>query len=83
MSYLIVQIYDRNKVVKIFILSNIDIHDQTSRMHRHPGVAKISRLEKFKLGFDKSDTDILDLIIECFSRDKSCHKGYFKQLICR
>ena len=32
-------------------------------------------------GYDKSDTYNSDLIIECFSRDKSSEKSYFKQLI--
>ena len=38
-----------------------------------PGVVKISRFEKVQI-FDKSDTDISNLIIECFDRIKSCQK---------
>ena len=62
------------KVVRNVILNNIDLHDQTSRMHRsQPGVAKIFQIKNIQR-FNKSDTNILDLIIECFSRDKSCQK---------
>ena len=43
-------------------------------------VAKIFRFEKI-IRFDKSDTDISNLIIDCFNGDKSCQKLYFKQLI--
>ena len=45
-----------------------------------PGVAKIFKIRRNQ-GFDKSDTDISDLIIECFDWNKSCQKWYFKQLI--
>ena len=45
-----------------------------------PGVAKIFQVRKI-LRYDQSDADILDLIIECFDRDESCQKLYFKQLI--
>ena len=38
-----------------------------------PGVPKIFQIGKIQR-FDKSDTDILDLIIECFDGDKSCQK---------
>ena len=40
---------------------------------------KFSRLEKFR--FDKSDTDISDMIIEYCDRGKRCQNWYFKQLI--
>ena len=43
------------------------------------GVTKIVHIRKIQR-FDKSDTDISDLIIECFSRAESCQKLYFKQL---
>ena len=35
-----------------------------------PGVDNIFQIQRF----DKSDTDISDLIIECFDRDESCQK---------
>ena len=38
-----------------------------------PEVANITRFEKIQK-FDKSDSDISDLIIECFVRNKSCQK---------
>ena len=38
-----------------------------------PGVANIFQIKKIQI-FDKSDTDISDLIIECFGRDKSYQK---------
>ena len=44
------------------------------------GVAKIFQIRKIQR-FDRSDTDISDLIIECFDQDKSCQKLYLKQLI--
>ena len=37
-----------------------------------PEVAKIFQIRKIKR-FAKSDTDISDLIIECFNRDENCH----------
>ena len=43
-------------------------------------VVKIFQIRKIQR-LDKSDTDISDLIMECFSRDKSCQKLYFKELI--
>ena len=43
-----------------------------------PGVTKIFQIRKIQR-FDKSDTDISDLIIECFSRNKSSQKCHFKQ----
>ena len=45
-----------------------------------PGVTKIFQFQRIQR-FDKSDTDISDLIIDCFSQEKSCQKLYFKQLI--
>ena len=51
---------------KIFILSS--------------GITKIFQIQKIQR-FDKYDTDISDLIIECFNLDESCQKRYFKQLI--
>ena len=45
-----------------------------------PGVAKKFQFKKIQR-FEKFDTDISDLIIECFDRDESCQKLYFKQLI--
>ena len=41
---------------------------------------KFSRFEKFKDLTNLIDKDISDLIIECFDRNKSCQKWYFKQL---
>ena len=59
------------------ISTNIDIHDQPSRylgcIVLPTGVAKIFQIRKVQR-FDKSDTDISDLVIECFDRDKSCKK---------
>ena len=68
------------KVVRNVIL-NIDLHDQPFMTHRSPlrSRQKISRFENFK---DWTYlTDILNLIIECFCRDKSCQKWYLKQLL--
>ena len=45
-----------------------------------PEVTKTFQIRKIQR-FDISDTDISDLIIECFSRDKCCQKWHFKQLI--
>ena len=56
------------------ILKNIDDHDQPFRMQRSPPrIAKKFQIRKSQR-FDKSDTDISDLIIECFNRDESCQK---------
>ena len=44
------------------------------------GVVKIFQIKKIQ-GFDKSNTDILDLIGDCFGTDESCPKLYFKQLL--
>ena len=44
-----------------------------------PGVAKIFQIRKIQR-FDKFDTDISDLIIECFGRDESCQKGHLNNL---
>ena len=44
-----------------------------------PGVAKIFQIRKIQR-FDKSDTDISDLIIECFGRDESYQKLYLNNL---
>ena len=46
-----------------------------------PGVTKNFQSRKIQR-FDKCDTNISNLIIECFGRDKSSQKLYFKQLIC-
>ena len=55
------------KLVGNIMLNNIDLHDQPFRMHRSPPRScqnfpdsKISKIVK-------SDTDISDLIIECFN----------------
>jgi len=45
-----------------------------------PGVVKIFQIKKIQR-FDKSNTDILDLIGDCFDSDKSCQKLYFKHLL--
>ena len=44
------------------------------------GVAKNVQIRKIQR-FDKSDTDISELIVVCFHASKSCQKLYFKQLI--
>ena len=50
-------------------------------MHRSPpGVAKNIQIRKIQR-YEKSDTDISDLIIEYFGGDKSYQKLYFKQLV--
>ena len=59
------------KVVINDILINIDFHDQTSRMCSPPSSHKIFQIQIIKR-FDKSDTDISDLIIESFDQDGSC-----------
>ena len=71
------------KVVRNVILNNIDFHDQPSRMHRSPSRSrqKISDSKKFKEKINLIDKNISDLIIECFDRNKTCQKWYFKQLI--
>ena len=66
------------KVVRNIIL-NINIYDQLSRMHRSPPRSRQNFQIRKMQRYDKSDTDISDLMIECFDRDKSCQKGYFKQ----
>ena len=64
------------KFVRNVTLNNIDLHDELSRMHgslprREPcSPFQIRKIQRF----DKSDTDISDLIIECFNRDESCQK---------
>ena len=60
--------------MKVFrnVILNIDLHDQPFMMHRSPLMSRqtFSRFENFK---DLTYlTDISDLIIECFCRDKSC-----------
>ena len=61
------------KGVRNIILNNINPHDQPSRMHcSHPRSPQNIP--------DKSDTNISDLTIECFSRDHadiSCLKYNF------
>ena len=66
------------KVVRNFILNNIDTHDQPSRMHRSPPRSRQNFQIRKIQRYDKFDTDISDLMIECFDRDKSCQKLYFK-----
>ena len=62
------------KVVRNVILNNFHLPYQLSRMHgSSPGVTNNFQIKKNQT-FDKSDTDISDLIIESFSRDKSCQK---------
>ena len=46
-----------------------------------PGVAKKFMIQKLKDKINLIDKDILDLIIECSDRNKSCQKWYFKHLI--
>ena len=47
-----------------------------------PGVAKnVKILKNPKKKINLIDKNISDLIIECFDRNKSCQKWYFKQLI--
>ena len=54
------------------MLNNIANHDQPSGMHRSPpGVTKNFQIRKIQR-FDKSETDISHLIIECYGRDESC-----------
>ena len=69
------------KVVRNVILNNIDLHDQPSRMHRSPPRSRQNFPDSKNSKIDKSETDISDLIIECFDQDKSYQKIYFKQLI--
>jgi len=45
-----------------------------------PGVVKIFQIKKMQI-FDKSNTDILDSIGDCFDSYESCQKLYFKQLL--
>ena len=55
------------KVVRNFILKNIDLMiNFLGCIVLPPGVTKIFQIKKIQR-FDKSDTDISDLIIECFS----------------
>ena len=69
------------KVIRNVILNNINLDDKLLRIHRSPPRNHQNFPDSKIQWFDKSDTDILDLIIECFSQDKSCQKGYFQQLI--
>ena len=62
------------KVVRNLILNNIDNHNQSSRMHCPPSRSRQNVLNRKIQRYDKSDTDISDLMIECFDRDKSCQK---------
>ena len=62
------------KVVRNYILNNIDLHDQLFKLFKiHPVVTKIFQIRKIQI-VDKSDRDTSDFIIECFSRDESCQK---------
>jgi len=62
-------------IEKIIILSDlIDIHDQPSRVHRSPPRSRQNFQNRKIQRFDKSDTDISDLMIKCFDRDKSYQK---------
>ena len=67
------------KVVRNVILNNIDIHDQPSRMHRSPPRSRQNFQIRKIQRYGKSDTDISDLMIECFDQDKSCQKCHFNQ----
>ena len=78
---MIAQLYNRNKNCQKFNLNKIDIHDQPSRMHRSPPRSLQNFPDSKNSTIDKSDTDISDLIIECFDQDESYQKLYFKQLI--
>ena len=78
--------YDRNESYqKNVILNKIDLHDQPFRKHRSPpNSPKFSPLSRQNFSDSKNSkiwqiSDISDLIIECFGRNKSCHKWYFKQ----
>ena len=77
MSDYIIQLYDRNKSCRFnfknLILSNIDYMINFPGCIVLPGVTKIFQIRKIQK-FDKSDTDISDLIIEFFSRDENCQK---------
>ena len=81
LSDLIVQLYNRNKSYQKFRLNNIDIHDEPSRMHRSSPRSLQNFPDSKNSKIVKSDTDISDLIIECFDQDESYQKLYFKQLI--
>ena len=68
------------KVVRNIILNNIDILYQPSRMYRSPPrIAKIFQIRKIHR-FDKSDTDISDLIIGVFIKKKVWNSKCFKLL---
>ena len=71
------------KVVRNVILNNIDFYDQLSRMHRSPSRSRPNSkiFEKLKDQINLIDKKNSDLVIECFDRNKSCQKLYFKQLI--
>ena len=68
------------KVVRNIILNNIDTHNQSSRMHRSPPRSRQNFPDSKIQRFDKSDTDISDLIIECFDRDESCQKCHLNNI---
>ena len=63
------------------IFNNIDLHNQPSRMHRSLPSSRQNFQDSKIQRYDKSDTNISDLNIECVNLNKSCQKGYFKQLI--
>ena len=71
------------KVVRNFILNYINLHDEPSRMHRSLPRSRQNFPDLKNSKIDKSDTDISDLIIQCFDQDKSNQKLYFKQFISR
>ena len=79
-SDLIVQLYNRNKSCQKCHYKQHWYHDQPSRMHRSPPRSCQNWLRKIQR-FEKSDTDISDLIIQCFNRDESYQKLYLKQLV--
>ena len=69
------------KVVRNVILNNIDILDQPFRIHCSPSRSRQNFPDTKNSKIAKSDTDISDLIIECFDQDESYQKLYFKQLV--
>ena len=65
------------KVVRNVILNNIDIHDQSSRMHRFPpGVAKIFQIREIQ----RLQLFPMTYTVHCFGRNKSCQKLRDEQL---
>ena len=83
LSDLVVQFYNKNKSCQKCNFKQYWFPWSTFQEHCSPSRSRQNskRFEKFKDKINLIDKNISDLITECFSRDKSFQKWYFKQLM--